>query len=447
LFLQLEVDEGPLYVQQQLLYTIKLFVAQDGGLSLGSGSSLSEPELAEGEAVIKRLGEDSNYQAEISDRRYSVIERRYAIYPQQSGPFSIKPIRFDGRMVASSSRARSIFDTMQQRARIKRISSQQVEREVKPIPTDYHSQAQGQAWLPAKNVQLMEEWPAQQQLVVGEPITRTLALLVDGLTSAQLPAIDANTPPTLKSYPDQPLLKETPSAQGITALRQEKIALVATAPGTLTLPAIEINWWNSETGQPEIARLPPRQITVIAPAAGTATPPAPAPEVQPVPQASAAAPASQVTPALTLKDKSPWMQVSIALAAGWLLTLLWWWRTARRAVAPPSEKQPATESLKGARKRVQQACQENSATAAKDALLQWAQLRWPHHSPASLGEIATRVEGELAAAIAALNHSLYGEPTTPWQGAQLWQAFHLQHSDEPLQDVTNSALSPLFRHQ
>lgn len=448
LSLQVEAEEGELYVQQQLLYTIKLFVAQNAGMSVGNGSSLSEPELEVGDAVIKRLGEDSNYQTVRNGHRYAVIERHYAIYPQQSGPLTIKPVMFTGQMVATQNRPRSIFDTLQQRSQIKRVVSKAVQRQVKAIPTGFT----GSSWLPAKNVQLVEQWPEQQKnMVVGEPVTRTVALMVDGLTSAQLPALEQNYPSELKSYPDQPLLKETPSAQGITALRQEKIALLASTPGTLTLPAMELPWWNTVTGRQEIARLPARQVTVVA-AAGSTPPPPPANAPAPVPVAPIAPAAENKEGVPAGAGKAGWQQderwaiVALVLAVAWLITLLLWWRSLRTRSVIPVAKSQASERQRTLEKKLKQACSAHQAEAAKAALLQWGQLQWPEQSPVSLGELAKCAGGELAEAVNELSHALYAAGASDWRSERLWQAFTKQRKGR-VAEPAGSDLAPLFRHQ
>lgn len=439
LFVQVEAEEGALYVQQQMLYTIKLFLAHDAGLNIANGSTLSEPEIASGEAVIKRLGEDSNYQTVLNGKAYSVIERHYAIYPQQSGVLTIKPILFDGRMVTTTSRRQSIFDSMQQRSQIKRVTSKGVSREVKAIPAEYTAQQ----WLPAKSVQLVEEWPEQQGLVVGEPVTRTLALIVDGITSAQLPTFNSVTPSVVKSYPDQPLLKETESPQGVTALRQEKIALVASAPGQLTLPAIEVPWWNTETGKQEVARLPARELSVKA-AEGTTQPIPPTASVVTKPEPLVAAPSEP--PPVATGNVRRWQGVALVMAIGWLITLLLWWRGRAHGSVKPVDKSVEIETIRAARKRVKEACHNNDAAAAKEALIAWAESRWPQTRPASLGDLAQRVSADLAATINELSHTLYSEAKGEWRGDKLWQAFKTEQSESGAKQEV-SDLAPLFRHQ
>ena len=53
---------------------------------------------------------------------------------------------------------------------------------IRPAPAD----TQVQPWLPAQQLTLEEAWSASpEQLELGQPLTRTLALIADGLTAAR----------------------------------------------------------------------------------------------------------------------------------------------------------------------------------------------------------------------------------------------------------------------
>ena len=90
LFLEVSAEPHSAYVQQQVIYTVRLYHA----LSLAGGATLSEPTLPGGDAVVEKLGKDKEYQALRNGMRYDVIERRYAVYPQKSGDVDIAPLIF-----------------------------------------------------------------------------------------------------------------------------------------------------------------------------------------------------------------------------------------------------------------------------------------------------------------------------------------------------------------
>ena len=209
LFLQVEVNNAQPYIQEQVIYTLKLYRKVNI-----SQASLSEPVLKN--AVIEKLGEDKNYNTQYQGENYVVTERKYAIFPQKSGAMIISPLTLTADViVASQRRSNSFFN--RQSTRTKRVASKAITLEVQPKPTN----VTGNTWLPAQQVYLQEKWSdSSNQVVVGEPITRTITLLVEGATIGALPELYGNNMPAhLKAYPDQPVLKEEAKETGILALR------------------------------------------------------------------------------------------------------------------------------------------------------------------------------------------------------------------------------------
>ena len=258
--LLMEVTTGvsEVYVQQQIRYTVRIYQATD----LAS-AQLSEPTVRDGDALIKRLGEDKTYRTRRQGKLYEVIERNFVIFPQQSGTLVFEPIVLEGKVIT---RARSLFDPFGQ-ATVRRLRSEPITVKVRPIPADYPAAV----WLPARAVELREVWSDEpDSMAVGEPVTRTLALIVHGLTAGQLPEISGSAPDGLKLYPDQPVLSDQHDEVGMVGVRQEKIAIIPAQPGEVELPAIEIPWWNTGTDRLEIASLRARTVRIIAPAAARA---------------------------------------------------------------------------------------------------------------------------------------------------------------------------------
>jgi len=212
LFLEVEATPQSPYVQSQVLYTVRLYrrveIAQ---------ASLNEPEL--GDAVIEKLGDDSNYNTQINGVNYLVTERKYSIFPQKSGSLTIKPLMLTAEVVANTRPNFNGFFNSQM-TKTKKISSKSVTLDVKPAPATFT----GKHWLSAEQLVLKEEWSGDnQQMKVGEPLTRTLTLLAKGTTVGQLPEINiGKIDDRLKTYPDQPVLQEQKKPEGLIAFREEK---------------------------------------------------------------------------------------------------------------------------------------------------------------------------------------------------------------------------------
>ena len=102
LFLETSIDSKEPYVQSQVTYTIRLYHS----VPLREGR-MGDPTVPD--AMITRLGEDVSYEAVKDGRRYQVVERKFAIIPQKSGPLTIPPIVFDGKVPGKKNR-RSFID-------------------------------------------------------------------------------------------------------------------------------------------------------------------------------------------------------------------------------------------------------------------------------------------------------------------------------------------------
>ncbi|MGZ8183522.1 MAG: BatD family protein [Methylobacter sp.] len=425
LFLEVEANPQSPYVQSQVLYTVRLYRRVDI-----AQAALNEPEL--GDAVIEKLGDDSNYNTQINGVNYLVTERKYAIFPQKSGSVTIKPLLLTAEVVANRRpNFNGFFNS--QTTRTRKISSKSVTLDVKPAPATFT----GKHWISAEQLVLKEEWSGDnQQMKVGEPLTRTLTLLAKGTTVGQLPELNAGKPDDqLKIYPDQPVLQEQKKPEGLIAFREEKIAIIPSKAGFYKLPAIEIPWFNSQSQKMEIAKIPETTITAVE-AAGIQ------PDI-----AAPVAPAVQqpqkieTTPIAQPQQQNVWLWVSVFLASGWLATLVYL-LIKRPAKKPVVEKSEREIRLEDSIKSLKKACADNNAAAAKDAMLAWGRQK---SGATSLGAIAELSDARLRDEILNLNQVLYGKSGEQWQGKKLFQAFVENKAREKMAATDDDKLEPLYR--
>jgi hypothetical protein len=344
--LQVAVEPQQIVAGSQLLLTVRLLRRVEL-----LQASLTEPQPEGVETMVRKLGDDRSYESRIDGRRYQVIERRYALFPQAAGTLTLPAIQFDGRIVTGGSR----FDPFGNTSRRVRKHSRPITVEIQPLPGD----ANGRPWLPTQKLTLDDSWPQRPvRMTVGEPVTRTLTLQAMGLPAAQLPELNLNVPEGFKSYPDQPARDDQAGVDGLTGTLRQKIALVATRPGRFSLPALDLDWWDTSAQRWQTAHLDPVEIEV-APAAGTvaATPAAPTalatdqPSPAPAPaaaKADTAAPSAAAAPTvLPVRNTGFWPWLALGLGLGWLATLLLWWRQNRRpqraGPTPPPQRRAAGE--------------------------------------------------------------------------------------------------------
>lgn len=410
LFLEVQATPDKPFVQSQVIYSLRLYrrvqIAQ---------ASLSEPELKE--AVIEKLGEDSNYTTQIKGVDYWVTERKYAIFPQQSGVLTIPALTLNAEIVSAQAGRNSFFG--QAITQNKRVSSKPITLNVQAVP-EALKQA---AWLSAESLQLTEQWSdSQLQVKVGEPLTRTVTLVAKGSTVGQLPELSTQIAVEgIKTYPDQPQLQEAKNNDGLTAMRQEKIAFIANKAGEYQLPAIDVAWFNSKTQQLETAHLP--AVTIKALAVTEAVETQVAPTVQ-VPQITSVENQDQV---------HLWQTIAGLLALGWLINGVWWFKHSPKSQAVMV---PAKTLVNAAEANLKQACQSNNPQAAKQALLAYFAV----DSLAAIG-----ATGSFADEINGLNRYLYSGQTSEWHGDGLWQAFKQRPVSSQQAQAVEVSLEPLFK--
>nr|WP_225776943.1 BatD family protein [Pseudomonas sp. Marseille-Q3773] len=383
-FIEASLDSSDVYVQAQAVLTLRIYHS----VALYDDSSLSPLQLEH--AKVEPLGESRTYEKEINGVRHGVIETRYAIYAQQSGTLDIPSLTFTATAAASPDPAGTA-----RTGRQVQVSSLPLRLAVRPIPAAWPA---GAPWLPARSLSLEEHWnpdPGNQQVQIGDSLTRNITLRAEGLSSTQLPPLPATEITGLRRYPDQPLLRNEIGERGMTANREEREALVPTHSGALALPVLEVAWWNTREDHLEHSSLPARTLNV-----------------QDNPALSADTPVGDSSSASSLLW--PWQLATLLFALTSVLGFALWWRArSQPAVLRAAQSGPSPRTLLDDLKR---ACQANDPQATRQALDAWARQQ-----PETLAEMAARFV-PLSDALDGLNGALYSESGQYWQGEDLWRA-------------------------
>ena len=397
-FVTSEVDFTEAYVQAQVLLTIKIY------RSVATRQpALREPVISGVEVLTEMAGDDRSYDAIIDGTNYNVVERVYALYPQESGEIQISPARFEARVLRDGRiTGRRVFESEPQSISVLPIPAP---------PTDYPDAI----WLPARDVQLSEEWSRDaDQITAGEPLTRHVTTSALGQLETQIPSLEPPSVAGVNIYPDKPELTRRIESGGIRGVRKDQYAMIGVSAGVIVLPALHVPWWNIEAGEWQVASLPERSINILA----SGEPLEPEPETA-VPVADE----RSVEPVTEAETGGFWQRISELLAAVWLLTLFaWWWssrpRSKPREPAPPPLHKQQAKYLKAARK----AALAGDGAALRKALLDWGVLQWPDNAPRSIGELSGRVSSPLADELKYLSSVSYGPDGGDWNGEALAKA-------------------------
>lgn len=400
-FIEAETDKTEAFVKEQIILTVRLFY----GIALSEGS-LSDPVASD--TIITQLDKGANYRTVRDGRSYEVVERRYAMFAEKSGKLELNPIIFNGRD-NSSRRSFSMFAT----GKPVRAVSKPVEIEIKPIPQT----SIGKDWLPASNVQISQEW-SSQPYKVGEPITRTITLYVEGLNETQIPEIDLGEIDGIRVYPEQPLSQTEKEAENLKSWKQVKLAMIPTQSGKIRIPEFQLEWFNTKTGQVEFAKLPPVTLDVEAGDFALEKPPignlfeTKSPKsVSNVSESHVDANANKA-PSSEVKviEKDSWLWKSIAL-----ISVLLWLVTLAILLSSRKKKRVSDSSDKAKRSINKQdiisSINNKDLSGLQESLIRWWNQQHPENQVNNLSGIKPLVAEEMQSLIENLELLLYSPST------------------------------------
>ncbi len=424
--LEVTADRSQPYVQSQVTITARLFF----GERLLSGE-LSDPQVDN--AIVQRIGKDRNFSTHRDGRDYQVIERRFSIFPELSGEMIVEQIRFTGLMLV-------VDQIGQQRQLHKQVTADPIVLQVRPKPREFT----GAAWLPAKNLTLMDSWDeGLPDFNAGTPVNRRITVRADGVRAIQLlsPAYEEND--TVRIYGSQADLQNRERGDRIVGELSEDFVLVPQSVDRVEIPPFRVVWWDIDEDREKVAELRPVSVALrdspesFADSGQSGLAQVQQPDNLPIePQAN--------------QQDITWKMVSFALALAWLVTICAFAWGRRRSLQTMEQQQidERTERTRTQlRSAVRTACADGDAQAAASALIEWGQFMWPQKVLTSLIDLAAAVPSKtLSDELRALDRILYGQTTESWLGAELWREFSsLNVKSESVKE--NSARRLFDRHR
>jgi len=433
LFITTAVDVDKAYLQQQILYTVKLHLGKD--LQRGS---LSSPTLEN--ADIRQIGKDKEYNEVVDGRRYRIIERSFAIIAQQSGTFTIEGPLFEGEVVDNS---RQSFGFFNRSKAVNRVGPSQ-SITVLPIPSNYD-----QHWLPSNFVQLDDEWQGSiRKYIAGEPITRTITLTAIGVVEEQLPQITSVYPDSVKTYPDQAETTTVEKDNTLIAQRKESVAIIPSQAGELIIPEVRIPWFNTITQKTEYAVLPEKTLQILPATTQPSSAIPVSPSIQTVPEVTQqeSVPISVSNPPINMPQYWIWLAGSFLLL--WVITLLLWWKHVSRLKAATKHASPSsvrnTQSEQSLWKYLEKALNKNATLETQKYLPLWLGS-YIHDKNASLAQSLKVINNpHLTEAVNSLLESRYSKNQSEWKGTELQQILRKMRKKGSIQKQTQQNLSPLY---
>ena len=401
-FIETTVDKDLAFIQEQIILTHRLHYSvplQD--------ISMSEFEIPD--AIIQQISEE-RFNKRINGKNYSIIEIKFALFGQSVGRLKIPSQQFSAFETSNSG-----FGGFFSRGnRVIRITEEKTVA-IAAIPAHLSASQ----WMPSSQVKIEQSWSDNSgTLTAGEPITRTIKISALGLTAAQIQPLPSLENSELKLYPDQPTLEDKQTNRGILGERTESLAIVPNQAGQISIPAIEIEWWDTVNNRMQTSRLPAKTFNVIA--------------SNKVNQVNATKPAisqSVVMGTETHHSEIPAiMRWSLGLNALLIALLagLFYWRKTPTAVKPTKAPE-AVITAKQQLKKIEKLAANNQLAEMRDSILHWGAEVFPQQPPRSLNQLA----------------DLMANPELKQQFSQLDQSLFKADSDTDFEVETNRMIKAL----
>ena len=396
-FFETSVDKNSVFVQEQILYSVKLFYSESI-----RGDFPNPPSLEN--TIVENVEEENRYESIINGKRYYVLEKKYALFPQSSGKLLIPKESFIGTY--------GLGGVFSGRQRIS-ATSKQHEVSIKPVPSSFS----GQHWIPAEKLEVEDFWDKDgAELIEGEPINRKIEISAKGIDEAMLPEISDEGLSGFKVYADPPINNRIIDSEGISTVSTKIIAMIPTRSGKIVVPELEIPWWNVLTNKEEIAVIPQKVFQVVSPKGSVIDNTAGKLKNSPLLPDPQKATESEVN--------SYWFWTTLALLGVWAFTFLKLLSSNKRLAFEREKNGSSNEfkkELESTSDRIfsllKTACTENNAEEANKLLIEWRDKNFP--GSRSMDQISNQFP-DLGNEIRKLDSFLYSaEGERAWDGSKL----------------------------
>ena len=182
-------------------------------------------------AAVEQLDGPRAYSEGVGGVQHIVTEVRYAITPFKAGDIHIPPAR-----IKLKTRSGAYMDhALKLESTVTGVNVLSADNSVRP-------------WLPLQDLRISGRHDASQQMRVGDPFTLTLTLYGTGMSGQQLPSLaEMLNSPDFKFYPEQPRTSHSITDDGvIKGKRIESFTVVPQRAGTLSLPVVDIAYWDTQ---------------------------------------------------------------------------------------------------------------------------------------------------------------------------------------------------------
>lgn len=182
------------------------------------------------------------------DDGWRTVEWRYLLFPEKAGILRITP------MEAVGSAARSRWETAR------------FVREDTGFALEVRSPPAVSWWLPATTLTLTDHWSRPlNHLQVGQSVTRSLTVLAEGVSAAQLPEFRMPIIDGAEVRLVNTDRGEQFDGDSLSARLKMEFEIVPQRAGALATAPLSLSWWNTLEDKAQTATIPPRRLLAALP--------------------------------------------------------------------------------------------------------------------------------------------------------------------------------------
>jgi len=238
IFLTAELSNDTVYVEEQTLYTLKLYLRRNV-----RNINLNLPETEN--IIFKQIAKPVEYRSTIDGQNYQVLEVRYALVPSKAGSYAVDAAKMSMTVLESRrSSTRGFFDdpfSSFAAGRPVSVVGNALQLTVRPLPET--GKPPDFSGLVGKFTMWSKLEPVS--LKTGESATLTVSVSGQGnvnrIPDLKMPELDY-----IKIYADKPVLESTQDSDGLKGSKTMKWALVPEKDGRLDVPPVAVSYFDTE---------------------------------------------------------------------------------------------------------------------------------------------------------------------------------------------------------
>ncbi|MEH6442378.1 MAG: BatD family protein [Oceanospirillaceae bacterium] len=203
-------------------------------------------------AIVLPLAEPTFKQVTQRSKARTVRSQSYAIFAEQLAFYQIEPASISFNDAKQGDTENMVT-----------LKANSLHFEIKPKA----NQTSLGYWLPSDNIQLSQTWegldPTQQAVPFGSSVKRIIELKANALNADILPLLSDLIHQRVQLKLEDVSVSNELENGILIATRREVVSMVFNQAGNISIPPVDLHWWNTKLDQARIASLDALNFTVL----------------------------------------------------------------------------------------------------------------------------------------------------------------------------------------